>query len=92
MFVVMLVYLLERDLDKHWCHLEVTEVEGMDELGSMQGTEITIGQANCQKVPESTGLIKQLLDAAAIRLPEILPLREMHVATRKKLVSEWRKL
>jgi hypothetical protein len=54
----------------------------------MRGTEITIGQATCQKVPEPTDLNKQLLDAAAIKLPEILPLREVHVATREKLVSE----
>ena len=46
-FVVMLAYLLERDLDKHWRHLEVTTVEGIDELGSMRGTEITIDQATC---------------------------------------------
>jgi hypothetical protein len=89
-FVVMLAYLLERELDKHWRHLELTVVEGIDELGSMRGTEITIGQATCQKVPEPTDLNKQLLDAAAIELPEILPLREVHVATRKKLVSERR--
>jgi transposase len=89
-FVVMLAYLLERDLDKHWRHLEVTVAEGIDELGSVRGTEITIGQAACQKVPEPRGLNKQLLDAANIKLPEILLLREMHVATRKKLVSERR--
>jgi transposase len=87
-FVVMLAYLLERELDKHWRHLELTVVEGIDELGSIRGIEITIEQATCQKVPEPTGLNKQLLDAAAIKLPEILPLREVHVATRKKLVSE----
>jgi len=87
-FVVMLAYLLERELDKHWRHLEVTIAEGIDELGSLRGTELTIGQATCQKVPDPTGLSKQLLDAADIKLPEILPLRRVHVATRKKLVSE----
>ena len=45
--MVMLAYLLERDLDKHWRHLEVTAVEGIAELGSMRGAEITIDQATC---------------------------------------------
>ena len=87
-FVVMLAYLLEQELDRYWRDLEVTIAEGIDELGSLRGTELTIGQATCQKVPEPVGLSKQLLEAADIRLPDILPLRKVHVATRKKLVSE----
>jgi transposase len=87
-FVVMLAYLLERELDKYWRDLEVTVAEGIDELGSLRGIELTIGQATCQQVPEPTGLSKQLLDAAEIKLPAVLPLRKVHVATRKKLVSE----
>ena len=86
--MVMLAYLLERELDKYWRDLEVTIAEGIDELGSLRGTELTIGQATCQKVPEPVGLSKQLLEAADIRLHDILPLRKVHVATRKKLVSE----
>lgn len=87
-FVVMLAYLLERELDKYWRHLEVTVAEGVDELGSLRGVELTVGQVTCQKVPEPTGLSKQLLGAASIKLPEVLPLRKVHVATRKKLISE----
>ena len=84
----MLAYLLERELDKYWRGLEVTVEEGIDELGSQRGVEISVCQVTCQKVPEVTGLSKQLLDAATIKLPEMLPLRKVHVATRKKLVSE----
>jgi len=87
-FVVMLAYLLERELYKYWRCLEVTVEEGIDELGSLRGVEIRIGQSTCQSVPEPTGLNKQLLDAASIKLPPALPLRKVHVATRKKLVSE----
>ncbi len=87
-FVVMLAYLLERELDKYWRDLEVTVPEGIDELGSLRGTVLTIGQATCQKMPDPEGLSKRLLDAADIKLPEILPRRKAHVATRKKLVSE----
>ena len=74
--MVFLAYLLELDLDKHWRHLEAIVAVGIDEPGSIRGTEIAIGQATCQKVPEPADLIKQLLDAAAIELPEILPREE----------------
>jgi transposase len=87
-FVVMLAYLVERELQQYWRHLETTVAGGIDELGSLRGTEITIGQATCQQVPEPTGLTKRLLNAADIRLPEVLNLRKIHVATRKKLVSQ----
>jgi transposase len=87
-FIVMQAYLLERELDKYWHDLEVTVAEGIDELGSVRGVEISVGRVTCQKVPEVTGLSKQLLEATNIKLPEMLPLRKVHVATRKKLVSE----
>ena len=87
-FVVMLAYLMERELEQYWRGLDTTVAEGIDELGSLRGVELAIGQATCQTVPEPTGLTKQLLDAADITLPEVLPLRKVHVATRKKLVSE----
>jgi hypothetical protein len=87
-FVVMLAYLVERELEQYWRGLDTTVAEGIDELGSLRGVELSIGQATCQQVPEPTGLSKQLLDAADITLPELLPLRKVHVATRKKLVSQ----
>ena len=86
-FGVMLAYLLERELEQYWRGLNTTVAEGIDELGSLRGVELSIGQAACQQVPETTGLTMQLLDAAGIKLPEVLPLRKVHVATRKKLVS-----
>jgi len=87
-FVVMLAYLLEREMDKCWRGLEVTVAEGIDELGSLRGTILTIGRSSYQKIPDPEGLSKQLLEAADVKLPQILPLRKVHVATRKKLVSE----
>ncbi len=65
-FVVMLAYLLEREFDKYWRGLELTVTEGIDELGSLRGVVISVGQVTCQKVPEPTGRTKQLLDAANI--------------------------
>ena len=86
-FVVMLAYLVERELERCWRGVETTVSEGIDELGSLRAVEIEAGGARCQKVPKATGLSDQLLEAADIHLPEMLPLRSVHVATRKKLVS-----
>jgi hypothetical protein len=91
-FTVMLAYLVERELEQYWRYLDTTVPEGIDDLGSLRGIELTIGQATCQQIPEPTGLIKHLLDAANIKLPEVLPARRVHVATRKKLVSQRRQL
>ncbi len=87
-FVVMLAYLLEREIDSYWRGLETTVAEGIDELGTLRAVEITLANTTCQKMPIPTGLSKQLLDAADVRLPSVLPARTVHVATRKKLKSE----
>jgi len=84
-FVVMLAYLLERELDRYWRHLDLTVSEALDELGALRGVELTWGAATCQQVPQATGLSRQLLTSADITLPGALPLRKVHVATRKKL-------
>ena len=85
-FVVMLAYLIERELDALWRDLETTVPEAIDQLGSLCGTIIQVNQTKCQKVPQPTGLTKELLKAADVRLPGVLPIRKANVATRCKLV------
>jgi hypothetical protein len=87
-FVVMLAYLLERELDQYWRQLNLTVSETLDELGSLRGVELSLGGAACQQVPQATGLSQQLLCRAQITLPGALPLREVHVATRKNLARD----
>jgi hypothetical protein len=84
-FVVMLAYLLERELAHYWRHLDLTVSEALDELGSVRGIELAIANVKCQKVPQPTGLNQELLAAAQVKLPDTLPLRKTHVATRRKL-------
>jgi len=84
-FVVMLAYLLERELAHYWGHLNTTVSEALDELGSVRGVELAIANVNCQKIPQATGLNQELLAAAQVKLPDTLPRRRIHVATRKKL-------
>ncbi|MDP3947901.1 MAG: hypothetical protein Q8Q41_04415, partial [bacterium] len=52
-----------------------------------RGVEITIGDVTCQKVPRSVGLSEKLLQAAGVRLPDVLPLSQINVATRKKITD-----
>jgi transposase len=86
-FVIMLAYLLERELYRCWQNLDITVAEGIDELGSLRGVDITIGDVTCQKVPRPVGLSEKLLQSAGVRLPNVLPLKQIHVATRKKLTD-----
>jgi hypothetical protein len=87
-FVVMLAYLLERELDHYWRHLNLTVSEALDELGSLRGVELTLGHTTCQQLPLASGLSQKLLASAQITLPKALPLRKVHVATRKKLSKQ----
>ncbi len=87
-FVVMLAYLLERELHRCWQDLNIRVAEGIDELGSLRAIEMTIGDVVCQKIPQPSGLSEKLLEAAHVRLPHVIPARKVTVATRKKLQTE----
>lgn len=86
-FVVMLAYLLERELNRYWHRIELTKAECIERLGSLCGTIMELGEQTYQVVPEATGDCKKLLDAANIKLPAVLPVAKTHVATRKKLLK-----
>ena len=86
-FVVMLAYLIERELSRYWREIDLTVPEGIDELGSLRGAIVRIGATSCQKVPQPMGVAQQLLDAAQVQLPAVLPVRTADVATRRKLTS-----
>lgn len=97
-FVVMLAYLIERELDVLWRNFDMTVPEAIDQLGSLRrayrqagGTIVQVNQTTCQKVPQSAGDIKKLFDAADIRLPGVLPVRSVKVATRRKLTTRRKK-
>lgn len=84
-FVVMLAYLLESELDQCWKRFNLTVAEGIDELGTIRGVEFEYNGGRCQKIPAATGTVKQLLEAVGVTLPEALPLRKVNVATRKNM-------
>ena len=86
--VVMLAYRIIQELASCWRALDVTVEEGLNELNTLCVTDIAIaGGACCHRIPEPRPLCQQLLGAAEVKLPAVLPSKGVKVATKKKLTS-----
>jgi transposase len=86
-FVVMLAYIIIHELKRLWADIEVKIEEGIRELEVITSEEIKIGRVSYQQIPQPRELGIELLKAAGVWLPKVLPYRNVKVATRKKLVS-----
>jgi len=90
--VVMLAYLIVRELAECWAQLNRTVEEGLDELSSLTLTEMRVeGKPQLHCVPEPRERVAKLLAAAKVVLPKTLPIGKVKVSTRKNL-TERRKL
>ncbi len=90
--VVMLAYIIVRVLRGAWQEFDLTVEEGLNQLSTLCSMEMKVkDQASCLKIPRPRERSRQLLKALDIRMPIVLPHREVRVVTRKKLV-ERRKL
>lgn len=89
-FIIMLAYLLAFELRRLWQDQEVTVEEGLRDLAELCATEVFVGTASAQTIPEPRDSGKALLEAAGVSLPEAIPCRNVKVVTRKKLVSQRR--
>lgn len=86
--VVMLAYLLVRELKKAWKHLELTVEEGLEQLNRICAVEVSLRDGvSCLRLPDPSPQAKELLEALKINLPTALPKSTVLVDTRKKLVS-----
>ena len=87
-FVVMLAYRIVNELAKRWSGIDLTVQEGISELSQICAMEMRInGEPQCNKIPEPRESIANLLRAANVKLPEVLPSKGIRVATRKKLIE-----
>jgi len=84
--VVMLAYLIRRELSRAWAALDVTVEEGLHQLQSLVSTEMKVeGGGSCLRLPTPGATCGALLKALDIQLPKALPQMETRVDTRKKL-------
>lgn len=89
-FVVMLAYMILRRLRTAWAGFELTVQEGLQQLATICTMEVLLkGQkARCQKIPQPREQSRKLLESLQIKLPEVLPCRNIRVVTRKKLTHQ----
>ena len=86
--VVMLGYLIRRELQRAWAPLDLTVEEGLDQLQTLCSMEIRLdGGGSCLQIPAPRAQSRALLQAADVTLPEALPHTDARVVTRKKLPS-----
>lgn len=91
-FIVMLSYMIAYKLRRHWHDVDVTVEEGIAELSSVHAIEVHFPLLSYQKIPRPRPSTMLLLEKAKITLPDAIPCRGIRVLTRKKLVSERKKL
>ena len=86
--VVMLSYMIVRRLRRAWEKFDMTVEEGLKQLSTLCSMEMKVkNQASCLKIPRPREKSRQLLKALDIRMPIVLPHRNVRVVTRKKLVD-----
>jgi hypothetical protein len=84
--VVMLAYLIRRELSRAWTSLDVTVEEGLHQLQTLCSMEMKVeGGGRCLRIPTPSTGSRALLRALDIHLPQALPHSDTRVVTRKKL-------
>ena len=75
-FVVMLAYLIIAELARCWRELDVTVNEGISQLDTICATRLLVkGKVRCNQIARPRPFLQQLLDAAQVTLPEVIPNR-----------------
>ncbi len=88
-FVVMLAYIIVKELADCWRELETTVEEALQELSSLCMNVVTIrNETTIHQVPAPREMLSNLLQAAAIEIPPDLPYSGASVYTKKKLTAE----
>jgi hypothetical protein len=82
LLVVMLAYLLTEELGRRWVNLDLTVTEGLQRLNSYCATEVA---GAFQVLPEPRQDVWELINAARVALPEMLPRPHSSVSTKTKL-------
>jgi hypothetical protein len=87
-FVVMLAYLIRRELERAWTALDVTVEEGLDALKTLCTIHVRLsGGRELHQIPAPREQSAALLNALAVTLPPFVAQRDINVATKHKLPS-----
>ena len=90
--VVMLAYLIRRELSRAWASFDLTVEEALERLKTLCSTKMSVARgASCLRIPTPRPESRRLLKALNIRLPEILPHSPARVVTHKKLPQRRKK-
>lgn len=85
-FIVMLAYLIRRELERAWSSLDLTVEEGLDSLKTLCAMTVSFGkECKIQNIPTPRKQSQQLLASLDVQLPSVLPVRKLKVATKRKL-------
>ncbi len=85
-FIVMLAYMIARKLRRSWVELDMIVEEGLKQLSTLCAMELKVKHnGSCLKIPRPRKNSRELLQALNIRMPLVLPHRNVKVVTRKKL-------
>jgi transposase len=82
LIVVMLAYQLMQELGKRWAGLDLTVAEGLARLNTYCAVEVA---GAIQLLLEPRQDVQELLTAAKVTLPTVLPKSPARVSTKKKL-------
>ena len=90
--VVMLAYLIRRELSRAWASFDLTVEEALERLSTLCSTKMSVARgASCLRIPTPRPESRRLLKALNIRVPEILPHSPARVVTHKKLQQRRKK-
>lgn len=86
--VVMLAYLIVRELKRAWADFDLTVEEGLEHLKGLCAVEMKLKDgASCLRLPNPDHMSQQLLKSLDLRLPTALPSVNINVDTRKKIAN-----
>ena len=72
-FVVMLSYLLVRELRDHWREVDATVEENLRSLSSLCGVRVTVQGIEIYKIPSPRVELRQLFKLSGVSVPKVLP-------------------
>lgn len=91
-FVVMLAYLIIAELARCWGQFNITVNAGIKQLDTLCATQLLIkGKVHLNQIPQPRLLLQELVNAAQVILPKVIPNRGVIVTTKKKLTSRRKK-